>query len=184
MCGVRYVWDMCGVRYANNLLKNPATKRLSGKKCVKLMDHKRNWCEKWWLMMVLPDCLFLYWSYTCLYYLTTLEFEYAAIRILLGPIFSKQYGTSQAFEYSGRHVGLVVQTPQKKHLRYEFWLMRKISKVFLFQSTGIIIFSSSNQRKHGNTVMLGFWEDSFSTWMSLRLGLGKAFPKWKIYVMS
>ena len=27
-----YVWDMCGVRYANNLLKNPATKRLSGKK--------------------------------------------------------------------------------------------------------------------------------------------------------
>ena len=25
-----YVWDMCGVRYANNLLKNPATKRLSG----------------------------------------------------------------------------------------------------------------------------------------------------------
>jgi len=26
------VWDMCGVRYANNLLKNPATKRLSGKK--------------------------------------------------------------------------------------------------------------------------------------------------------
>ena len=26
-----YVWDMCGVRYANNLLKNPATKRLSGK---------------------------------------------------------------------------------------------------------------------------------------------------------
>ena len=28
---MRYVWDMCGVRYANNLLKNPATKRLSGK---------------------------------------------------------------------------------------------------------------------------------------------------------
>ena len=28
-----YVWDMCGVRYANNLLKNPATKRLSGKTC-------------------------------------------------------------------------------------------------------------------------------------------------------
>ena len=27
-----YVWDMSGVRYANNLLKNPATKRLSGKK--------------------------------------------------------------------------------------------------------------------------------------------------------
>ena len=26
------VWDMCGVRYANNLVKNPATKRLSGKK--------------------------------------------------------------------------------------------------------------------------------------------------------
>ena len=26
-----YVWDMCGVRYPNNLLKNPATKRLSGK---------------------------------------------------------------------------------------------------------------------------------------------------------
>ena len=26
-----YVRDMCGVRYANNLLKNPATKRLSGK---------------------------------------------------------------------------------------------------------------------------------------------------------
>ena len=25
-----YVWDMSGVRYANNLLKNPATKRLSG----------------------------------------------------------------------------------------------------------------------------------------------------------
>ena len=30
-----YVWDMCGVRYANNLLKNPATKRLSGKKKTK-----------------------------------------------------------------------------------------------------------------------------------------------------
>ena len=30
-----YVWDMCGVRYANNLLKNPATKRLSGKKSPK-----------------------------------------------------------------------------------------------------------------------------------------------------
>ena len=29
-----YVWDMCGVRYANNLLKNPATKRLSGKNVV------------------------------------------------------------------------------------------------------------------------------------------------------
>ena len=29
-----YVWDMCGVRYANNLLKNPATKRLSGKKMI------------------------------------------------------------------------------------------------------------------------------------------------------
>jgi len=29
-----YVWDMCGVRYANNLLKNPATKRLSGKKTI------------------------------------------------------------------------------------------------------------------------------------------------------
>ena len=28
---MRYVWDMCSVRYANNLLKNPATKRLSGK---------------------------------------------------------------------------------------------------------------------------------------------------------
>ena len=26
-----YVWDMSGFRYANNLLKNPATKRLSGK---------------------------------------------------------------------------------------------------------------------------------------------------------
>ena len=31
-----YMWDMCGVRYANNLLKNPATKRLSGK-----MRHKK-----------------------------------------------------------------------------------------------------------------------------------------------
>ena len=29
-----YVWDMCGVRYANNLLKNPATKRLSGIKNI------------------------------------------------------------------------------------------------------------------------------------------------------
>ena len=28
-CG--YVWDMCGARYANNLLKNPATKRSFGK---------------------------------------------------------------------------------------------------------------------------------------------------------
>ena len=24
----------------------------------------------------------------------------------------------------------------------------------------------------------------YSTWMSLRLGLDKAFPKWKIYAMS
>ena len=30
-----YVWDMCGVRYANNLLKNPAMKRLSGKRAKK-----------------------------------------------------------------------------------------------------------------------------------------------------
>ena len=34
-----YVWDMCGVRYANNLLKNPATKRLSGKKGLILSVH-------------------------------------------------------------------------------------------------------------------------------------------------
>ena len=31
MCGIWICVDMCGVRYANNLLKNPATKRLSGK---------------------------------------------------------------------------------------------------------------------------------------------------------
>ena len=30
MCGMMLI-DMHGVRYANNLLKNPATKRLSGK---------------------------------------------------------------------------------------------------------------------------------------------------------
>ena len=30
MCG-RMLIDMYGVRYANNLLKNPTTKRLSGK---------------------------------------------------------------------------------------------------------------------------------------------------------
>ena len=36
-----YVWDMCGVRYANNLLKNPATKRLSGKSSAfYLSDHR------------------------------------------------------------------------------------------------------------------------------------------------
>ena len=34
-----YVWDMCGVRYANNLLKNPATKRLSGKN----VRHRFRW---------------------------------------------------------------------------------------------------------------------------------------------
>ena len=35
-----YVWDMCCVRYANNLLKNPATKRLSGKRCAfQIMKH-------------------------------------------------------------------------------------------------------------------------------------------------
>ena len=39
-----YVWDMCGVRYANNLLKNPATKRLSGTK-------KQNFLEKFWLQV-------------------------------------------------------------------------------------------------------------------------------------
>ena len=41
---MRYVWDMCGVRYANNLLKNPATKRLSGKKKTigwDIMDSSR-----------------------------------------------------------------------------------------------------------------------------------------------
>ena len=38
-----YVWDMCGVRYANNLLKNPATKRLSGKMDFKEFDKRRNW---------------------------------------------------------------------------------------------------------------------------------------------
>ena len=31
MCGMMLI-DMHGVRYANNLLKNPATKRLSGKR--------------------------------------------------------------------------------------------------------------------------------------------------------
>ena len=35
-----YVWDMCGVRYANNLLKNPATKRLSGKKTTMRKNAK------------------------------------------------------------------------------------------------------------------------------------------------
>ena len=35
-----YVWDMCGVRYANNLLKKPATKRLSGNN-IKL-DNEKN----------------------------------------------------------------------------------------------------------------------------------------------
>ena len=35
-----YVWDMCGVRYANNLLKNPATKRLSGK--IHTRHHQRH----------------------------------------------------------------------------------------------------------------------------------------------
>ena len=50
-----YVWDMCGVRYANNLLKNPATKRLSGKNWpkknggftgVKFDPSSRSYC--WW----------------------------------------------------------------------------------------------------------------------------------------
>ena len=50
-----YVWDMCGVRYANNLLKNPATKRLSG---IKKLVFKTNlsWftsdsctCQGWFL---------------------------------------------------------------------------------------------------------------------------------------
>ena len=36
-----YVWDMCGVRYANNLLKNPATKRLSGNN-IKLDNEKKS----------------------------------------------------------------------------------------------------------------------------------------------
>ena len=35
-----YVWDMCGVRYANNLLKNPATKRLSGKNRTLWLLHE------------------------------------------------------------------------------------------------------------------------------------------------
>ena len=34
-----YVWDMSGVRYANNLLKNPATKRLSGKTRQVKVNH-------------------------------------------------------------------------------------------------------------------------------------------------
>ena len=34
MCGVMDMCGICGVRYANNLLKNPATKRLSGKKVI------------------------------------------------------------------------------------------------------------------------------------------------------
>ena len=46
MCGIYvwcdgYVWDMCGVRYANNLLKNPATKRLSGKRQLQQRLLKR-----------------------------------------------------------------------------------------------------------------------------------------------
>ena len=52
MCGVRYVCDMCGVRYANNLLKNPATKRLSGKKKTSLGGEFRLcWV---WVSIVMP----------------------------------------------------------------------------------------------------------------------------------
>ena len=39
-----YVWDMSGVRYANNLLKNPATKRLSGKNINKAVPPKNGCC--------------------------------------------------------------------------------------------------------------------------------------------
>ena len=42
-----YVWDMCGVRYANNLLKNPATKRLSGKKHQTPQENRKNLCIEW-----------------------------------------------------------------------------------------------------------------------------------------
>ena len=49
-----YVWDMCGVRYANNLLKNPATKRLSGKSKTNLSTCAQkcpktsaSWLEQW-----------------------------------------------------------------------------------------------------------------------------------------
>ena len=37
-----HVWDMCGVRYANNLLKNPATKRLSGKTALAMVVPGRS----------------------------------------------------------------------------------------------------------------------------------------------
>ena len=47
-----YVWDMCGVRYANNLLKNPATKRLSGIKHIRNVEmsfsttnKRRKWTQ-------------------------------------------------------------------------------------------------------------------------------------------
>ena len=56
MCGIRlewicvgyvqcagYVWDMCGVRYANNLLKNPATKRLLGIRRLNPLWHYGSW---------------------------------------------------------------------------------------------------------------------------------------------
>ena len=36
-----YVWDMCGVRYANNLLKNPAMKRLSGKTALRCSNPRQ-----------------------------------------------------------------------------------------------------------------------------------------------
>ena len=42
-----YVWDMCGVRYANNLLKNPATKRLSGKKVDSCLAVRQEILLQW-----------------------------------------------------------------------------------------------------------------------------------------
>ena len=46
-----YVWDMSGVRYANNLLKNPATKRLSGKRTMVVliwfMLYKKQGVDDW-----------------------------------------------------------------------------------------------------------------------------------------
>ena len=59
-----YVWDMSGVRYANNLLKNPATKHLSGNSCsigygAKKLDHtlaRKNDSPTWCGVIVVVWC--------------------------------------------------------------------------------------------------------------------------------
>ena len=68
MCGMMLI-DMHGVRYANNLLKNPATKRLSGKKIFQKSGDRVYSQELWNTVALFFRCFFLLGAFVFLLFL-------------------------------------------------------------------------------------------------------------------